>query len=408
MRIFLSIVQFVVFAGLCAHENPFLTSFEAARTKALAENKILLVDMQTSWCGWCRVLEKTTYRDSSVLEMIDEHFVPVSLNAEVSGEGYNMATRYGVMSYPTIIYLEPDGRVLHFTGGYMEPVAYLEELKTVVERHQKAEYYAGYGAETPSFPPFYLTYFKKDDNPRIRVQTPVIDSFYQHTHLQTEEAFLVMKIFGPRNLSFDSVKSALAGYYPLYPENEVIDIPYSFISNWLKKQDSTDASVLLKLDTLIAEIGPKNPEISNFWTLMFRQDVYEKSGNWSAYALEYDSYRKKQKTKNNNTDNTQAWNLYLKCSEHEPLMLALNWMKEVTGSSDDYAYWDTYASLLYALKYYHDAEIAALKAIESGTLNGDDTSETKKLLQENSGSPEKVISGYFCFSAWPVWLWLHC
>jgi len=51
--------------------------------KAKAENKILLVDAYTDWCGWCKVMDRETYTNADVIAALNQDFVCVKFNPEV-------------------------------------------------------------------------------------------------------------------------------------------------------------------------------------------------------------------------------------------------------------------------------------------------------------------------------------
>ena len=45
-------------------------------------NRRVMVDMYTSWCGWCKVMDKKTFTDPNVVQYLNENFVLVKFNAE--------------------------------------------------------------------------------------------------------------------------------------------------------------------------------------------------------------------------------------------------------------------------------------------------------------------------------------
>jgi thioredoxin-related protein len=57
--------------------------FEKGYAKAKKENKILLVDVYTDWCYWCKVMDKKTYANDTVKSMLNQYFVTVKMNPEV-------------------------------------------------------------------------------------------------------------------------------------------------------------------------------------------------------------------------------------------------------------------------------------------------------------------------------------
>lgn len=57
--------------------------FEEGYKKAQKENKILLVDAYTEWCGWCKVMDRETYTDAKVIETLKKDFICVKFNPEI-------------------------------------------------------------------------------------------------------------------------------------------------------------------------------------------------------------------------------------------------------------------------------------------------------------------------------------
>src|SRR6266481_4887666 len=89
--------------------KPFETGFAKAQT----ENKKVLLDVYTDWCGWCKRLDKDVYSDKRVVSYLTEHYYVVKLNAEdTASVTYKdkkstkpqFAGAFGVKGYPTIIF----------------------------------------------------------------------------------------------------------------------------------------------------------------------------------------------------------------------------------------------------------------------------------------------------------------
>jgi len=101
---------------------------------ARAEGKIIVADVYTDWCGWCKRMDKTVYVDQSVVAISREQ-VFVKLNAEDRGEGQSFAREMGVTGYPTTIVLDGQGKVLHVAKGY---IASADAFIEMVERAHAA------------------------------------------------------------------------------------------------------------------------------------------------------------------------------------------------------------------------------------------------------------------------------
>jgi uncharacterized protein YyaL (SSP411 family) len=100
--------------------------------------KPILIDVYTSWCGWCKVMDKETYRNEKVANYINEHYYAVKLDAE-SKDAYNWgetkyvydpATKsnglaiyllYGQMSFPTTVFLADLYAQPAPLAGYLKP-----------------------------------------------------------------------------------------------------------------------------------------------------------------------------------------------------------------------------------------------------------------------------------------------
>lgn len=86
------------------------------------EPRPILVDVYTDWCGWCKVMDKETYRNKKVAAYINQHYYAVKLNAETKDSvewngkiyGYSKLNKvnelavfltYGQLSFPTTVFL---------------------------------------------------------------------------------------------------------------------------------------------------------------------------------------------------------------------------------------------------------------------------------------------------------------
>src|SRR5438309_1785572 len=56
-----------------------------ALDQAPKNNKKIVLDVFTDWCGWCKRMDRDTYADSAVAAYLDEHFVASKMNPEKEG-----------------------------------------------------------------------------------------------------------------------------------------------------------------------------------------------------------------------------------------------------------------------------------------------------------------------------------
>jgi len=100
----------------------------AATKRAAEENTLVFVEFYTDWCSWCRRLESETLTDGEVKQELSK-FVAIRLDAEKGG--LEAARRFGVDSYPTMIFLDPTGEEVERISGYLPPDKFIEELRRI-------------------------------------------------------------------------------------------------------------------------------------------------------------------------------------------------------------------------------------------------------------------------------------
>ena len=107
----------------------WMTDLDAAKTKAAAENKAVLVDFTGSdWCGWCIKLKKEVFSTPEFEAYAADKFVLVEIDvpndaAKVGGaeqlvKNQELCAQYGVEGFPTIMVMTPAGEIVGgFVGG---------------------------------------------------------------------------------------------------------------------------------------------------------------------------------------------------------------------------------------------------------------------------------------------------
>ncbi|RZK92826.1 MAG: DUF255 domain-containing protein [Pedobacter sp.] len=116
-------------------ENPTWTS---VLEQAKKENKMIFLDAYATWCGPCKQMDAETYTNDAVANFYNANFINVKYDME-KGEGAMLADRYYVSAYPNLVFISPDGVMLHKGVGFVAANEFLTLAKTA--KNPETQYY---------------------------------------------------------------------------------------------------------------------------------------------------------------------------------------------------------------------------------------------------------------------------
>ncbi|HMG14345.1 MAG TPA: DUF255 domain-containing protein [Saprospiraceae bacterium] len=124
-------------------------TWEEAVKLQMENPKIIMVDLFTDWCGWCKRMDATTFENDTVAQYLNKYYYPVKFNAEqkedINYGGKILKSRAdlgrnpvhelayamvdGKLGYPCFIYFDGQMNRIMISPGYKEAKAVLLELK---------------------------------------------------------------------------------------------------------------------------------------------------------------------------------------------------------------------------------------------------------------------------------------
>lgn len=119
---------------------------DAAFSQARTQNKKLLIHVYAPWNAYHLVMQQGSYADAGVQRLVNEHYVPVLLNAERTDSLLFQGQRYGYLparrmhelasvlleekpSYPATVVITPQGQILSPVAGYLDAPTLFKVLK---------------------------------------------------------------------------------------------------------------------------------------------------------------------------------------------------------------------------------------------------------------------------------------
>ena len=135
----------LIISSTMAFANGWMTDWEAAKAKAKAENKPILINFTgTDWCGWCIRLEKEVFSKKEFQEYAAKNLVLMEVDfpkkkaqpAELKKQNKELEKQYPFEGYPTVYLLDAEGKKISEDIGYREggPEAYAKHLQELIEK----------------------------------------------------------------------------------------------------------------------------------------------------------------------------------------------------------------------------------------------------------------------------------
>ncbi len=350
-------------------------SWDQTLAKAKKEQKLIFMDAYTTWCQPCKTLEKYTFSDPSVGALYNASFINVRFDME-QYPGLELAEKYNVDLYPTLLFINGDGELVHRGCGAMEVPDFLDLGKTALSPDQNLlalgkkyeagerstgfvdDYISALGEACQDVDKFLANFFKevpseeliKQDNWDV-IRDYVFDVYGREflDVLKNQEAFseahgqdeVQDKIFdtfmityselSESDVSLFAIKSLryLASSHEFERQQEVVDY-----LNFGLGEITEDWELYADGAMGFVELGVEDPE--------FIMDI--------------------------------AWKFYLFVDDNTKLLAALNWTKYVLENNDPQpAAIDTYASLLYKIGRKAEAVKFSEQALELAKSWGEDT-----------------------------------
>lgn len=179
-------------------------SLEEAVALQEKQPKTILIDTYTDWCGWCKVMDTTTFLDPNIAGYINAMFYPVKFNAETTDTivyrgkkyGNNQSGRRspnqlavellkGNLSYPTLVYID-DQWNNYPVGGYLKPDQIEPILIYFAERVNKS-------APFDDFKKSFETIYRTNNPPTDRINWITFEEAVART--QTNPRKIIVAVY---------------------------------------------------------------------------------------------------------------------------------------------------------------------------------------------------------------------
>ncbi|WBV53902.1 thioredoxin family protein [Chryseobacterium gambrini] len=375
----LFIGAFALAQGIKFEESNFTTVL----AKAKKENKLVFIDAYTTWCGPCKLMAKNIFPQKTVGDYYNSHFINAKIDME-KGEGIEIAKKYNVKAFPTYLFVDGNGELVHRTLGYVEendfiqfakdagdPGKRLTALKQKFEDGEKDPEFLKNLASLTMYNDAefagrvmerYFSSKKELDREDIQMLLSVAQNadspMYKIFQAKKDE---ISKMITPqkyeaidKNIKITSVlKKSYNAQSKTWDENYFLTEAQKFLSK-------EEAEKILKKAQAGRALRDKDIAKYEKLTLELNQDT-------SALSSE--------------ELNSLAWNFFENVSNKASLEKAVVWAQESVKKDENFANTDTLANLYNKVGDKKNAKLWAEKSIELAKKTGQDSSDTEKLLK---------------------------
>ena len=361
-------------------------SFAQTLEQAKKENKLIFLDAFASWCGPCKLLDKNVFPKKEVGDYFNTNFLNLHIDME-KGEGIEIAKKYGIYSYPTLLFIDGDGKVVYKAAGYMSPQELISIAKEAVNPENTLENKIAKFEAGEKDPEFLMGLIKNTYSSDFSLAQKVATRYFQtRTDATYSKEEAGMLLFFTKTIDDDLYKIFTAKKAELSTQ-----IPDSYLAEYDKQ---------LKLNTVLQKSFDANTQSINESTFLaegtkiygekeakqllnkINMDLFFTQKKYDDYAKSALNYYQNPKDFATDELNNVAWNFYLYVTDKTLLtqvtQLCLEGIKKEENSQNT----DTLANIYYKLGDNKNAKLWAKKSIEIAKAKGDEYASTEELLKK--------------------------
>ena len=361
-------------------------SFAQTLEQAKKENKLIFLDAFASWCGPCKLLDKNVFPKKEVGDYFNANFLNLHIDME-KGEGIEIAKKYSIYSYPTLLFINGDGKVVYKAAGYMSPQELISIAKEAVNPENTLENKIAKFEAGEKDPEFLMGLIKNTYATDFSLAQKVATRYFQtRTDATYSKEEAGMLLFFTKTIDDDLYKIFTAKKAELSTQ-----IPESYLAEYDKQ---------LKLNTVLQKSFDANTQSINESTFLaegtkiygekeakqllnkINMDLFFTQKKYDDYAKSALNYYQNPTDFATDELNNVAWNFYLYVTDKTLLtqvtQLCLEGIKKEENSQNT----DTLANIYYKLGDYKNAKLWAKKSIEIAKAKGDEYASTEELLKK--------------------------
>lgn len=367
----------------------FESSWEEALSKSRMTGKLIFLDAYAEWCEPCKEMEEYTFTDLEVANYYNSKFINVHLDME-DYPGVELAEDYSVGVFPSFLFINGNGEVVHRGCGAMDASQFLNlgedaltdsmTLKSLETRFDNGDRGADFMIDYLELledacldaERFAADYLKNIELSKLTEETPwEVFAAYQWDIFSREFQYLLNNratfetSIGQREVNAKLYDTYLAQYQEVFEAEELHDFGMRSLLHAFKDVSFTGS------DTLKLMMNLHYAEFKESWE------------DYAGYAVELVGMTGMDDPEQLNE---LAWKFYLFVENKNQLQIASSWAQQAVDKQPEPSIIDTYASLQFKLGNKKKAIELEKRALELAKELYDDISHYQYQLKKFEGS----------------------
>lgn len=355
--------------------------------KAKSEQKPIFLDAYAVWCGPCKWMSANVFTNDSVADFYNANFINVKMDME-KGEGIELAKKWQIRAFPTLLYFDANGELMHQVCGALPAKPLVESGNTARNEKTRLRYYVDeYNNGNRSFE-FVEMYLRELENACGDTKL-ILNGFLegqQQDDLLNEGNWKLMKelLQDYNSKSFQFIEKNADKFANSYGKEEVDKKLMSIYNRYLMEAFYAQKPELV--ESRKKEILAKKTVAANQTIDLYNVRLLASKKDWMAYFKSVDKFITKYKVNDWELLNDFAWNVYEQVKTPKTLKKALGWADTSVETFKNFMNLDTQAHILEALGRVDEAIKVQTEAVKLATeANYPNTNEFETYLEQLKG-----------------------
>ncbi|MCB0507317.1 MAG: thioredoxin family protein [Bacteroidetes bacterium] len=354
-------------------------TWQQIKEKAKKENKYIFLDAYASWCGPCKWMSKEVFPQATVGDAINPNYVCAKFDME-KGEGITLAKEFNVKSYPTYLFFNPNGELVHRSLGSMPAKDFIElcnnSLKPEMQFIVLKKKYESRNRDTA----FLRQYIAAANLAQDKTAQDALKEFLAIVDYELSPANALL-VYNTTNYIQDTGYTIIQENKPYFEKLVGTKSLNSFIEDLVWTEAKKAGKGGKNKPAFKAVIQQYLPEKTDKLCALYDLTLLSRANDWKAYFPKAIAFAETFCKQDDELLNYVAGKIFENYEDKSALNKALNFALlavEINNNADNN---DTVAHIYQKLNKKTDALTYAKVALEKTKANGDDTHSLEEFIQ---------------------------